>query len=60
MKSDDIDMICFAIVFIGGLLLGLFIGSQGKQQKMEREAILKGHAAWVTDAKGQAQFEWKK
>ena len=27
--------------------------------KMKEQAILEGHAEWVADASGKAQFKWK-
>jgi hypothetical protein len=35
------------------------IGFVGGMDKVQQEAILKGHAEWVADTNGKPQFKWK-
>ena len=57
MKSDDI-VPCF-LTCIVGIMLGGFAGGCSGRIQMKHEAVLEGHAEWVADASGAAQFKWK-
>jgi hypothetical protein len=48
------------------LLLVLFLSTISKTigfndgiDKVQQEAVLKGHAEWVADTNGKPQFKWK-
>lgn len=43
------------IFFLGGAIFG----TKQAENAMQREAVMKNHAAWVADANGNAAFEWK-
>ena len=57
MKSDD-AMPYFLCILLGAVIGGLFAGGTGVSQ-MKQEAVREGHAEWVADASGSAQFKWK-
>jgi hypothetical protein len=50
-----------AIVFsvIISVLASSQIGFVKGIDKVQQEAVLKGHAEWVADANGKPQFKWK-
>jgi hypothetical protein len=59
MKDDNIlimpIVVCAAIACIASNRIGFSAGSD----KVEREAVKKGHAEWVVDSVGKPQFKWK-
>ena len=57
MKQED-AMPYFLCVMLGIIIGGLFGGCTGVSQ-MKQEAVREGHAEWVADASGMAQFKWK-
>lgn len=57
MKQDD-AMVYFMCV-VSGLVIGGFFGKYSGVGQMKHEAIREGHAEWVADASGMAQFKWK-
>jgi hypothetical protein len=57
MKQED-AMPYFLCVLLGIIIGGLFGGCTGVSQ-MKQEAVREGHAEWVADASGMAQFKWK-
>lgn len=48
----------FLCVMLGIIIGGLFGGGTGVSH-MKHEAVREGHAEWVADASGMAQFKWK-
>lgn len=57
MKQDDV-MACFVWLLLGMTLGGIAGGCTGTSH-MKQEAVREGHAEWVADASGSAQFKWK-
>ena len=57
MKQED-AMPYFLCVMLGIIIGGLFGGGTGVSH-MKHEAVREGHAEWVADASGMAQFKWK-
>lgn len=57
MKQDDV-MLCF-VWFLLGMMFGSFAGGCTGTSQMKQEAVREGHAEWVADASGSAQFKWK-
>jgi hypothetical protein len=61
VEMSDNPPIIIAIV-VSVIISGLAsnrIGFVGGIDKVEQEAVLKGHAEWVADASGKPQFKWK-
>jgi hypothetical protein len=58
--SDNPPIIIAIVVsvIISGLASNR-IGFVGGIDKVQQEAVLKGHAEWVADANGKAVFKWK-
>jgi hypothetical protein len=48
-----------AAVIIGCFALIKQIGFVGGIDKVQQEAVIKGHAEWVADTIGKPQFKWK-
>ncbi len=57
VKQDDV-MACF-VWFLLGMMFGGFAGGCTGVSQMKQEAVREGHAEWVADASGMAQFKWK-
>lgn len=57
MNQDD-AMLYFLCVMLGIIIGGIPGGCSGVNQ-MKYEAVREGHAEWVADASGMAQFKWK-
>ena len=57
----DNPPLIIAIVFsvIISVLASNRIGFVGGINKVEQEAVVKGHAEWVADTNGKPQFKWK-
>lgn len=61
VKQDDVMpyFLCIILgIIIGGSAGGSAGGCSGVSQ-MKQEAVREGHAEWVADASGEAQFKWK-
>ena len=58
--SDSPPLIISIVVSvtIGCFASGL-IGLVGGIDKVQQEAVIKGHAEWVADTNGKHQFKWK-
>ena len=58
--SDDIHLIIPILVVV---LIGCFgsnrIGVVAGVDKVQQEAVIKGHAEWVANKSGKPQFQWK-
>jgi len=58
--SDDGHLI---IPIVVGVLIGCFasnrFGVEMGVDKVQQEAVIKGHAEWVADTNGKPQFKWK-
>ena len=50
-----IDVVCATAVFLLGILVGLWTGTNVTQ----KEAVRIGHAEWVVDVSGSTTFKWK-
>ena len=57
MKSDD--AMPYFVCIILGIIIGGFAGGCSGASQMKHEAVREGHAEWVADASGMAQFKWK-
>ena len=57
MNQDDV-VLCF-VWFLLGMMFGGFAGGCTGTSQMKQEAVREGHAEWVADASGMAQFKWK-
>lgn len=57
MKQDYV-MPYFLCVILG-IIIGGFVGGCSGMSQMKQEAVREGHAEWVADASGSAQFKWK-
>jgi len=58
VKDGGIIIAIVVSVIISGLASNR-IGFVGGIDKVEQEAVLKGHAEWVADTSGKPQFKWK-
>jgi hypothetical protein len=59
MKDNPSIIISIVVsVAISGLASNR-IGFVGGIDKVQQEAVLKGHAEWVADKEGKPQFKWK-
>lgn len=59
MKDNPPIIIAIVVSVIISSLASNRIGFVGGIDKVQQEAILKGHAEWVADANGKAVFKWK-
>lgn len=57
MNQDD-AMPYFLCIILGIIIGGSLGGCTGVSQ-MKQAAVRQGHAEWVADASGMAQFKWK-
>ncbi len=48
-----------AFAWIGGFLVGVVVGISIENTENRREAVINGHAEWVSDSQGSAKFKWK-
>lgn len=48
----------FASLF-GAFVLGVLAGTAARNRSLEAEAVIKGHAEWVSYANGNPKFKWK-
>ncbi len=58
MKDDGIIIAIVVSVTISSLASSL-IGFVGGIDKVEQEAVIKGHAEWVAGQSGKPAFKWK-
>ena len=49
---------CFGLVIFACTVSNLS-GINAGIDKVQQEAVIKGHAEWVADANGKAVFKWK-
>lgn len=54
-KTFEIAVIVAIVCFV----IGGIVGYTSAEKDMKKEAVSKGHAAWVADKNGYAVFEWK-
>jgi hypothetical protein len=59
MKDNPPIVIAIVVSVIISGLASNRIGFVGGIDKVEQEAVLKGHAEWVADKSGKPQFKWK-
>lgn len=59
MKDNPPLIISIVFSVIISVLASNRIGFVGGMDKVQQEAILKGHAEWVADTNGKPQFKWK-
>ncbi len=58
MNKDETWGFVFLALIIG-FIAGAICGTKQAEEAFKREAVLKNHATWVTNANGDAVFEWK-
>jgi hypothetical protein len=56
MDKDDVGFIMILVVVALASLIG---GAYIAGTDMQKEAVKRGHAAWVADGNGEAKFTWK-
>jgi hypothetical protein len=56
--KDWLVMPCILFIVFLCVLLNL-VGFNRGIDKQQQEAVLKGHAEWVSDQSGKPQFKWK-
>jgi hypothetical protein len=59
MKDNPPIVIAIVVSVIISGLASNRIGFVDGIDKVQQEAVLKGHAEWVADANGKPQFKWK-
>jgi hypothetical protein len=59
MKDNPPLIISIVVSVIIGCCASTRIGFVGGIDKVQQEAVLKGHAEWVADTNGKPQFKWK-
>ena len=61
LESSDVMIIGVSMFILSALIfaLGSLIGFGDGQKSMQKEAVKAGHAVWVADDEGKAQFKWK-
>jgi hypothetical protein len=59
MKDNPAVIIATVVSVVIACLSSNRIGVVGGIDKVQQEAVLKGHAEWVADANGKAVFKWK-
>jgi hypothetical protein len=59
MKDNPplVTAIVFSVIF--SVLASNRIGFVGGIDKVQQEAVIKGHAEWVADQSGKPVFKWK-
>jgi len=48
-----------ALLWLGGLMVGVFIGAAVRQSSIRAEAVRLGHAHYVADKDGNAVWKWR-
>jgi hypothetical protein len=59
MRDNSPLIISIVVSVIIAFLASNRIGFIEGIDKVQQEAVLKGHAEWVADANGKAVFKWK-
>jgi hypothetical protein len=59
MKDNPAVIIPIVVLAIIVFFASNRIGFVGGIDKVEQEAVIKGHAEWVADTNGKPQFKWK-
>ena len=59
MKDIDLPPIVYVLVICFCVAVSTCFGLGRGQALMRNEAVLNGHAEWVADKEGNAQFKWK-
>jgi hypothetical protein len=59
MKDNTPIIIAIVVSVIISGLASNRIGFVDGIDKVQQEAVIKGHAEWVADANGKAVFKWK-
>ena len=59
MNDSDLPPIVYVLVICFCVAVSTCFGLGRGESLMRNEAVLKGHAEWVADSKGQAVFKWK-
>jgi len=59
MKDNPAVIISIIVSVIIAFFASNRIGVVGGIDKVQQEAVLKGHAEWVADTNGKPQFKWK-
>ena len=52
-------VIPIVVLFVFSLTMSLMMGFDRGIDQMQQEAILAGHAEWVSDESGKPRFKWK-
>jgi hypothetical protein len=59
MRDNPPIIIAIVVSIIISVSASNWIGFVGGIDKVQQEAVLKGHAEWVADTSGKPQFKWK-
>jgi hypothetical protein len=59
MRDNPPLIIAIVVSVVIAFLASNRIGFVGGIDKVQQEAVIKGHAEWVADANGKAVFKWK-
>ena len=59
MKDSDLPPIAYVLVIFFCVAVSTCFGLGRGEALMRNEAVLNGHAEWVADKEGNAQFKWK-
>jgi len=59
MKDNRPIIISIVVSVIISVFASNYIGFVGGIDKVQQEAVIKGHAEWVADTSGKPQFKWK-
>jgi preprotein translocase subunit SecG len=58
MSDDTLAKITGAVA-VSMFIIGIIVGFTRGDTALREEAIQAGHAEWVADTSGKAQFKWK-
>jgi hypothetical protein len=59
MSDNPPIVIAIVVSVIISVSASTRIGFVGGIDKVQQEAVIKGHAEWVADTNGKPQFKWK-
>lgn len=59
IQMNDLESLPYILMMFLGLIFGSMIGWAAGDNHKQQEAVLKGHAEWVADTNGKAEFKWK-
>jgi len=59
VKDATPVIICGTILILFVCVISNLIGFISGIDKVEQEAVIKGHAEWVADQSGKPAFKWK-